>query len=86
MELSTQILGLETRCFGSRPTMAVARTTQLRRRSRRGSNVVPSLHLPALRRTAEYPNSAILHTLPPHIPWSKAQEGFEHSPITSTVF
>ena len=49
-----------------------------------GSNVVPSLPLPTVRREPKRPNSAPTETFTTHHPRSAAQEGFEHSRITST--
>ena len=72
-------------CLGSRsPVLVVAEIAQLLRRSRRGSNVIPSLLKPTLRPTSTSPRSADIDTPSSHNPWSAAQKGFEHSPITST--
>ena len=73
---STSVQGVEP--------SGLAKTRYLGSRSCRGSNVVPSLRLPTLRRNSKSLNLAIVHKLLPHCPRSAAQERFEHSPITST--
>jgi hypothetical protein len=61
------------------------RGSRLRRCSSvRGSNIVPSLPEPTLRRAAWHPNLAPTRVFVLQNPRSAAQEGFEHSSITST--
>ena len=60
---------VQTSCLGSRsPILVVARTAQLLRRLRRGSNVVPSLLVPTLQQTPTSPELADIHTCAPHNP------------------
>lgn len=51
---------------------------------RPGSNVVPSLPLSTLPRAARHPDHPSVQTFGRHKPRSTGQEGFEHTPITST--
>jgi hypothetical protein len=55
-----------------------------RRNSGRGSNVVPLLPVPTLRGATRRPKFAAIRIITLYYPRSAGQEGFEHSPITST--